>query len=57
MIQNWQRVEGPCIALGSEGAFDDGSLRIWYASRPAPPFVHKYYAIGTAHWKDPLSGT
>lgn len=29
---------------------DDGSLRIWYASRPAPPFVHKYYAIGTARW-------
>jgi len=26
----------------------DGSLRIWYASRPKPPFVHKYFAIGTA---------
>ena len=36
---------------------DDDSLRIWYASRPAPPFEHKYFAIGTAHWKDPLSGT
>jgi len=30
----------------------DGSLRIWYASRPAPPFEHKYFAIGTAHWQD-----
>jgi hypothetical protein len=26
----------------------DGSWRIWYASRQAPPFIHKYYAIGTA---------
>jgi len=23
MIQNWHRDEGPCIALGTEGAFDD----------------------------------
>ena len=30
----------------------DGALRIWYASRPAPPFEHKYFAIGTAHWQD-----
>jgi predicted GH43/DUF377 family glycosyl hydrolase len=28
----------------------DGSWRIWYASRPAPPFDHKYFAIGTAQW-------
>ena len=26
----------------------DGSWRIWYASRTKPPFVHKYFAIGTA---------
>ncbi len=26
----------------------DGSLRIWYAARLKPPFVHKYFAIGTA---------
>ena len=26
----------------------DGSWRIWYATRKAPPFVNKYYAIGTA---------
>jgi predicted GH43/DUF377 family glycosyl hydrolase len=30
---------------------DDGSYRIWYATRPAPPFVHKYFAIGTAKWE------
>ena len=29
--------------------------RIWYASRPAPPFVHKYFAIGTARWNGPSS--
>ena len=32
----------------------DGSWRMWYATRPAPPFDHKYYAIGTAHWAGPL---
>jgi hypothetical protein len=29
---------------------DDGSWRFWYASRTKPPFVHKYFAIGTAIW-------
>ena len=29
----------------------DGSWRMWYASRPKPPFVHKYFAIGTARWR------
>ncbi|HMC10895.1 MAG TPA: hypothetical protein VKH44_06380, partial [Pirellulaceae bacterium] len=33
--------------------FDDGSWRIWYASRTKPPFVHKYFAIGTAKWAGP----
>jgi hypothetical protein len=28
----------------------DGSWRIWYASRQAPPFDHKYFAMGTARW-------
>jgi hypothetical protein len=28
----------------------DGALRIWYATRPAPPFNHKYFAIGSAEW-------
>lgn len=31
----------------------DGSLRIWYASRKAPPFVNKYFALNTAVWKSP----
>ena len=29
----------------------DGSWRIWYASRKKPPFVNKYFAIGTARWE------
>jgi predicted GH43/DUF377 family glycosyl hydrolase len=29
----------------------DGSWRIWYACRTKPPFVHKYFALGTAVWK------
>jgi predicted GH43/DUF377 family glycosyl hydrolase len=28
----------------------DGRFRIWYASRKAPPFENKYFAIGTARW-------
>jgi dienelactone hydrolase/predicted GH43/DUF377 family glycosyl hydrolase len=31
----------------------DGSFRMWYASRKAPPFVNKYFALGTAVWKKP----
>lgn len=31
----------------------DGSFRIWYASRKKPPFVNKYFAIGTAKWAGP----
>lgn len=31
----------------------DGSWRMWYASRKAPPFENKYFAIGTARWDGP----
>lgn len=31
----------------------DGSFRIWYASRKAPPFNNLYYALNTAHWTGP----
>lgn len=31
----------------------DGTWRIWYAARTAPPFSHKYFAIGTAQWNGP----
>jgi hypothetical protein len=31
----------------------DGSFRIWYASRKAPPFKNLYFALNTAHWTDP----
>ena len=32
---------------------EDGSFRIWYASRRKPPFVNKYFAINTATWAGP----
>ncbi|NKB70740.1 MAG: hypothetical protein GKR89_27030 [Candidatus Latescibacteria bacterium] len=28
----------------------DGRWRVWYGARTKPPFVHKYFAIGTAVW-------
>ena len=31
----------------------DGRWRIWYGARPQPPFVHKYFTIGTASWDGP----
>jgi hypothetical protein len=31
----------------------DGSWRMWYASRTKPPFIHKYFAIGSATWQGP----
>ena len=32
---------------------EDGSFRIWYASRKKPPFLNKYFAINTARWTGP----
>jgi dienelactone hydrolase len=34
---------------------DDGTWRMWYASRTKPPFDHKYFAIGTAVWSGPTA--
>jgi hypothetical protein len=31
----------------------DGSWRIWYGGRKQPPFLNKYFSIGTATWKGP----
>jgi len=31
----------------------DGTWRMWYASRKAPPFVNKYFAINTVTWVGP----
>lgn len=33
----------------------DGSFRIWYASRKAPPFRNLYFALNTAKWKGPAA--
>ena len=32
---------------------EDGTWRIWYATRKEPPHVNKYFAIGTASWPGP----
>lgn len=34
---------------------DDGTWRIWYASRTSPPHVNKYFAINTARWAGPAT--
>jgi hypothetical protein len=31
----------------------DGSFRMWYASRKAPPFHNLYFALNTARWSGP----
>ena len=31
----------------------DGSFRMWYASRKAPPFQNLYFALNTARWSGP----
>jgi len=36
---------------------EDGSFRIWYASRKEPPFVNKYFALNTATWSGPIQET
>jgi len=33
----------------------DGSFRIWYASRKAPPFRNLYFALNTARWNGPVT--
>jgi|GEM_PF-3166549 hypothetical protein len=60
--------QDPVIGLGAAGCFDDMHLfapcGLWEKSehnpvfgpdpsRPAPPFQHKYFAIGTTSWEGP----
>jgi predicted GH43/DUF377 family glycosyl hydrolase len=33
----------------------DGSFRIWYASRKAPPFKNLYFAVNSATWSGPAN--
>ena len=33
----------------------DGSFRMWYASRKAPPFTNLYFALNTAGWAGPAA--
>jgi sucrose-6-phosphate hydrolase SacC (GH32 family) len=45
--------ESHYVSSGSVLKMDDGSFRIWYFSRKAPPFKNLYYAVGTAKWAGP----
>ncbi|MCP5539680.1 MAG: acetylxylan esterase [Akkermansiaceae bacterium] len=44
--------ESHYVTSHSAAVTDDGALRLWYASRKAPPFENKYFALNTAVWRD-----
>ncbi len=46
--------ESHYVSSHSVMQLSDGSFRIWYASRKAPPFQNLYFAINTAIWKRPM---
>jgi predicted GH43/DUF377 family glycosyl hydrolase len=43
--------ESHYVSSHSVMRLQDGSFRIWYASRKQPPFTNLYFALNTAHWK------
>lgn len=43
--------ESHYVSSHSVVLMNDGSFRIWYASRKAPPFQNLYFAINTAVWQ------
>jgi hypothetical protein len=45
--------ESNYVGAGCVSRLPDGSFRLWYSSRTAPPFTHLYFAINTAHWGGP----
>lgn len=45
--------ESHYVTSESVARLADGSFRIWYASRKAPPFHNLYFAINTARWTGP----
>lgn len=42
--------ESHYVSSHSVMQLDDGSFRIWYASRKQPPFQNLYFALNTARW-------
>jgi predicted GH43/DUF377 family glycosyl hydrolase len=42
--------ESHYVSSHSVMRMSDGSFRIWYASRKAPPFTNLYFALNTARW-------
>jgi hypothetical protein len=45
--------ESHYVSSQSETQLPDGSFRMWYASRKAPPFTNLYFAINAVHWSGP----
>jgi predicted GH43/DUF377 family glycosyl hydrolase len=45
--------ESHYVSSQSVSRLADGSFRMWYASRKAPPFRNLYFALGTARWAGP----
>lgn len=45
--------ESNYVSSGSVVRLPDGSFRIWYSARKAPPFMNLYYAFGSATWGGP----
>ncbi len=47
--------ESHYVSSHSVMQLDDGSFRIWYASRKQPPFLNLYFALNTARWTRPAT--
>ncbi len=47
--------ESHYVSSHSVMQLEDGSFRIWYASRKQPPFLNLYFALNTAHWLRPAT--
>lgn len=47
--------ESHYVSSHSVMQLEDGSFRIWYASRKQPPFLNLYFALNTAVWRRPAN--
>lgn len=47
--------ESNYVGAGTVSRLPDGSFRLWYSSRTAPPFKHLYFAINTARCAGPAA--
>jgi hypothetical protein len=45
--------ESHYVTSQSVRRMEDGTIRMWFASRKDPPHRNKYFAINTAVWSGP----